>query len=243
MKKVKTMFFVLLLLLLIIVFIIIYLNRPKVGDIVTFGGNQWLVLDAQGLKAFIISEKIIEKKAYHHISADVGWERSSIREYLNSEYIDSAFTVKERKRITYSKNITRDNFWYGTYSGNDTFDKIVLLTVEDVVRYFGDSGALKAHKGWIIDSRKSVFKGSDLVSVAYSESEDGYLIHDQYDSARIAKGLDDVDWWWWTRTPGQNTLSATVVGSDGLIRMSGRVVNNSGGGVRPAMWVYLGFRF
>jgi len=239
----KVYIFILILILLIIVFLVIYIDRPKIGDIITFGGQQWRVLDVQGLKAFIISEKIIEKRPYHATFTDIGWEKSSIREYLHNEYINTAFTEKERKRITYSKNITRDNSWYGTYSGNDTFDKIVLLTVEDVVRYLGDSGDLKAHKAWYVDGDRSVFENGNIVTTVYSESEDGYLLHDQYDNARIAKDTDDEAWWWWTRTPGFNTSSVSVVGSDGLVRMSGRMVNTSNGGMRPAMWIYIGFRF
>jgi len=241
MKKVYIFFSILI--LLIVIFIIIFLNRPKVGNIITFGSLQWRVLDVQGLRAFIISEKIIEQRPYHRIYAEIGWEKSSIREYLQNDFIEKTFTPKEAKRIYYSKNITRNNAWYDTYSGNDTFDKVVLLTIEEVVKYFGNSGDLKAHKAWIVDGNKSVFKSGDLVSVVYTESEEGYILHDQYDSARVAKDTDGVSSTWWTRTPGYNTSSVVVIGSDGVVRMNGNVVTAKTGGVRPAMWIYFGFRF
>jgi len=239
MKKVLTIIPILILVLLIVVFANLYTKRPKVGDIITFGGQKWRVLDVQGLRAFIVSEQIVQKRPYHSFYADISWEKSSIRYYLHNDYLNTAFTPKEQKRITYSKNITRNNTWYSTYSGNDTYDKIVLLTINDVVKYFGDSGDLKAHKAWYVDGEQSAFKDGDMLSIGYTESEDGYLLHDQYDSGRIAKEANGNAGWWWTRTPGFDTYSVAVIDSDGTIRMNGRIASDTKGGMRPAMWVKL----
>jgi len=241
MKKVYVIIpiLILILIILIVIFTNLYTKRPKVGDNITFGGRQWRVLEVQGLKAFIVSERIVEKRAYHNFYSEISWEKSSIREYLQNEYLDKAFTPKERKRITFSKNITRNNSWFSTYSGNDTYDKIVLLTIGDVVKYFGDSGDLKAHKAWFVDGDQSTFENGEMVSIAYIESEEGYLVHDQYDSGRVARDAYGGAWWWWTRTPGLNTYSVAIIGSDGTIRMNGHMANAVNGGVRPAMWVKL----
>ena len=51
-------------------------------------------------------------------------------------------------------NKNPNNPWYGSMGGEDTQDKIFLLTIEDVVcKYFGDSSRLlynpsKNHRYW-----------------------------------------------------------------------------------------------
>jgi len=239
MKKVIILIPIVILILLIAVFSYLYSERPKVGDTITFGHQRWRVLVVQGFRAFIVSERIVEKRAYHSFYTEISWEKSSIREYLNNSYINNAFTPKERKRITYSKNITRNNTWYSTHSGNDTYDKIVLLTINDVVKYFGDSGDLRAHKAWSVDGEQSLFDDGNMTAIAYTESEEGYLLHDQYDTARIAIDTYGSAGWWWTRTPGFNTYSVAIIDREGTIRMSGHVAIDSKGGMRPAMWVKL----
>ena len=67
-----------------------------------------------------------------------------------------------------------DNPWYGTRGGNTTTDKIFLLSLEEVVKFFGDSGDLKNRKGWYWENGNFVLKDGQ-----------GYAINDQYNSTRI----------------------------------------------------------
>ena len=41
--------------------------------------------------------------------------------------------------------------------------------------------------------------------------------------------------WWWLRSPGNNTNNACNVNNDGNINLNGNNVNNTSGGVRPAL--------
>jgi hypothetical protein len=106
----------------------------KVGDIVTFGEYDWRVLAVDGDKALIITENVIEERAYNigNKSTDnfeggeseelfTTWDKCSLREYLNGEFFNR-FTTDEKARIA------------------DTTDKIFLLSIDEAVKYFGDSG-------------------------------------------------------------------------------------------------------
>ena len=62
----------------------------------------------------------------------------------------------------------KDNQWQGTKGGNTTADKVFLLSLEEVVKCFGDSGDLK-------NKRK--------VNAHGVECEYGYYTSDQYNSA------------------------------------------------------------
>ena len=139
-----------------------------------------------------------------------------MRRYLNGEFYNR-FTAEERGRILETRVINSDNHWYGTTGGADTTDRVFLLSIDEVVRYFGDSGQL------------------------WNRPNDEWWIDDEYNQARVAYRLEDNEaWWWWLRSPGSNSYSAANVLSDGWLNVSGNSVHRSYyGGVRPAMWLNL----
>ena len=212
-------------------------GTPQIGSIITFGAIEWRVLDVQDDRALLISEYILFERAYHtdgatqnEIWVDGGiwadgfdwsrlnttWEHSDIRAYLNGEFL-SSFSAADRSRIAEVTNTNIDNQWLGTSGGNDTNDRIFLLSLEEVVRYFGDSGQLwnRPDGGW------------------------GWIA-DQYSDARVAYVAGEA-WasWWWLRSPGNGSDTAALVGSDGGVDMNGNGVDNVYGGVRPALWLNL----
>jgi len=107
-----------------------------------FGKYDWYVLEKQNDKMLIITEKVIEKRAYHNQKGEIAWETCDMRKYLNGEFYDS-FSESDRERIIEVVNGNPDNPWYGTNGGNPTIDKIFLLNIEEVLKYFGDSGQIK----------------------------------------------------------------------------------------------------
>ena len=180
-----------------------------VGQRVVFGGYEWMILDIQDRKALMLSDKILMKMPYNNIVADITWECCSLREYLNDVFINK-FSEKEKSTITETILINNDNWWHGTEGGNPTSDKIFLLSIEEIVRYFGDSGKMKKDR-WIAD---------------------------QYNPMRIAFDESQKAWWWWLRTPGFNTKCAVYVDSRGVIYDTG-TVHVRDAGVRPAFWLKL----
>jgi len=200
----------------------------EVGDIIPFGKYQWRVLEVEGNKAFIITENVIEERAFHSVS-DVAnkviWEHSDIRKYLNGEFYNS-FSGAEQAKIVESKIVNLGNSWYKTCDFPDTLDKIFLLSYEEVVRYFGDSGDLK--------NRIGVDIGYGLLF--------GDAIKDKYNKARNVLNLDGFNAWWWLRSPGgprcQTENDHVTAGSvDNVIWLCGDGVIREDGGVRPAMWI------
>jgi hypothetical protein len=197
---------------------------PAVGSIIPFSGYDWLVLDVKEGKALLISEKVLEKRREYHAGlGDVRWMCCSLREYLNGEFYHSFNPYAKAVKIALTRNSNKDNPWYGTPGGNDTDDYIFLLSPEEVVRYFGDSGQL-----------------------ANRPSERTYKIDDQYNEARIAYRSDGSASWFRLRSPASGTDTAAGVGSDGYISVSGihggrgvRCDDSGFYGVRPALWINL----
>ena len=190
-------------------------TEVKIGDIISFGENQWRVLDVQNGKALILSEKVIEKRMYHEKNEDITWERCTLRKYLNEEYLNS-FSAEERSRIAETTIVNNDNPWFSTIGGNATKDKVFLLSLEEVIKYFGDSGQLNN-----------------------KNPNSKYFINDQYNYVRIAKDAKGEECWWWLRSPGYYGNLAAYVHDFGRVHVDGSDVHFGAGGVRPALWLNL----
>ena len=201
--------------------------KLTVGGLFKFGGYDWRVLEVQGGKALLLSENVLEKREYHKDYVDITWENSTLCSYLNNQFYNK-FSNEEKTLIAETRVINTKNLWYGTKGGNYTTDKIFLLSIEEVVKYFGDSGDLKNRKGWYFEGGKDVLKDGK-----------GYYINDQYNNARIAKDVAGEACWFWLRSPGYNSTNAAPVYNDGTVTVNGFYVLNESGGVRPALWVNL----
>ena len=125
-------------------------------DIYSFGGYDWRVLAAENSKALLISEYVLEKRSYDSDQEDITWERCTLRTYLNREFYNS-FSSEDRNRIIETVNSNSNNLWYGTPGGNDTRDKIFLLSLEEADKYFGNSGDYLAKRRKFFDPTNQRF--------------------------------------------------------------------------------------
>ena len=210
----------------------------KEGAIIPFGKHQWRVLKVDGNSALIITEGIIEQRAYHEEFTEVTWEHCDLRKYLNKQFYDT-FDPADRARILETRITDCDNPWYGTKWGNSTVDRIFLLSTTEVLQYFGDSGDLKNNKRWrCMDTDEVVLSSPD-------HWESGEYIYDQYNDARKAlyHKVYNAGWderWYWLRSPGIHIRHTTVsIGEKGELFICGSDVYDSHGGVRPALWLSL----
>ena len=112
------------------------IHAYKVGDTIHFGEYQYIILEIKGYQALLLSANCIVKRAFNNKYEPVTWEKSSIRSYLNNDFYRSAFDVKQRKRVLTSTTINEDNSEYGTKGGNQTQDKVFLLSIDEAKRYF-----------------------------------------------------------------------------------------------------------
>ena len=202
-------------------------STVSVGDTVRLGEFDWVVLDVQEGKALIISEKILSQRVWHHEQQLLIWEQSDIRQYLNGDFLESTFSEEEKTFILETSVVNKINPWFGSAgAGADTMDRIFLLSVEEVVQYFGDSGRLEELSG---------------MSAAYLS---GLVLEDEYNDARRATAIeDDITSWWWLRTPGRAVTprvdaSAAAVSGGGDLVVYG-IYLIAEGGVRPALWLNL----
>lgn len=198
----------------------------KMDSILSFGGYNWRVLDIQDNVALLITEDIIEQRAYHDAYKDITWAGCSLRKYLNGEFYDK-FSEADKSRIMPVLNKNLDNQWYGSKGGVDTKDSIFLLSIEEVCKYFGNSRSKLYNRG---KNQRYWFERKD-----------------ENNNKRIAR-FEGETWgsWWWLRSPGRVSVKAVYIHGDGNIGIQGNNILKGNisdgkctGGVRPALWLKL----
>jgi len=194
----------------------------KIVNTIRFGYHDWRILEMIGGKALLLCERCIESKPFHHTFESVTWAKSDIHDYLNGvkkykgKGFYDTFSSQDMARITQIKIVTDVNPWYGTAGGSSITDKVFLLSIHDVVNYFGDSGQLK---------------GKSLTS--------RYWIDDKYNPERLADDIAKNISFWWLRSPGSEANRAAYVNFDGRVSIFGNIVDIRTGGIRPALWLKL----
>jgi len=202
----------------------------KVGDYVVFGSYEqdnntsngkedieWLVLAKEDNKALLISKYALDCQKYNTVNKDVTWETCSLRKWLNETFFSAAFRFEEQSSIISSIVTADKNPSYYTSSGNNTTDKVFLLSITEANKYFSLNEARKC-----APTNYAVAQGS------YMFSSDGNLTE------------IDGNCCWWLRTPGYDLDRAANVGSDGIIYDYSFFVNYDNIAIRPAIWINLG---
>ena len=182
---------------------------------------EWLVLARDGNKALLISRYGLDAQPYNTEYTNVTWETCTLRTWLNSSFVNKAFTKKEQKAIlTTTVDNSSDQSYLATNGGNNTQDQIFLLSYAEAnkyldIEYWDNSGADQKTK-------------SRVTPTAYAEAQ-GASIYGRKTAD------DDNTGWWWLRSPGDSQSRAAYVICIGSITY--HVVNDGTGCVRPALWV------
>ena len=203
-----------------------------VGNYVTFGEYpqttagedmtpiEWLVLARNGNKALLISRYGLDAQKYNTINTGVTWEKCTLRTWLNNAFYNKAFNSAEQTAILITNVDNSKNQCYSGWStsgGNNTQDKVFLLSYAEANKYFG------------VPYGNSSNTKSRVAQTAYA------IAHGTWASSsnKTADGTDAG--WWWLRSPGNYQDFAAVVDTDGSLRNI--TVNYVSGSVRPALWV------
>jgi len=121
------------------------------GDTVRFGieGSgliSWEILDISDTYALLISEVPICEKKYNETNTAVSWENCTLRQWLNSEFLELYFTDYQLLYITAritpgsGNSLSKyENQWVEPCV--DTIDKAFILSIEEAEYYFINNSA------------------------------------------------------------------------------------------------------
>lgn len=92
---------------------------------------KWRVIKCENGEALLLSDIVLDKQKYNKRLKKVTWEKSTLRKWLNKKFMNRAFSSSEQEAIHTTKVINEDNYYYKTDGGNDTLDKIYLLSLSE----------------------------------------------------------------------------------------------------------------
>lgn len=204
------------------------IKNIKVGDTYTFGAYEqdnstsngkeaieWTVLDKDGMSLLLISKQALDCQQYNTSYTDVTWESCSLRKWMNGTFLNKAFNAEEQAQIQNTTVSADKNPEYNTNPGNATTDKVFLLSINEVEKYFNSYEARKC------------------APTAYAKAQGAYTS----DSYKTASGAATC--WWWLRSPGSYQNDAANVLIDGSVNYIGNIVDYDIYAVRPALWINL----
>lgn len=203
-------------------------KNASVGDTITFGAYEqdnntsngkeaieWTVLDKDGMSLLLISKQALDCQQYNTSYTDVTWESCSLRKWMNGTFLNKAFNAEEQAQIQNTTVSADKNPEYNTNPGNATTDKVFLLSINEVEKYFNSDEARKC------------------APTAYAKAQGAYTS----DIYKTASGAATC--WWWLRSPGLYQNYAASVNNHGSVLYIGNTVNYGNDAVRPALWINL----
>ncbi len=204
----------------------------KTGDIVVFGhyeqdgntGNgaeeiEWIVLDVRDGKALLLSRYGLEAKPYNAEYKEITWENCTLRAWLNGDFLKTVFNADEQSAILTTNVDNSSSQGYSKWStsgGNNTQDKIFLLSYAEANRYLGVTYADSSNTESRVKLTTWAIKNGAYTST-YKTSE------------------GDASGWWWLRSPGDRQKGAARVNDDGSLSRTS--VHSGTGTIRPAFWI------
>lgn len=193
----------------------------------------WRVLDFDSEGMILLADTCLEDKKFHNVDAEVGWQDSSLRSWLNgytgeenagnynyskgNAFIDIAFTKEEQTQLLEYEAANPVNPYYETGGSEATCDKVFLLNVEDVRKEaYGFCKKVKA-------TNTRVMKCSD-----YAWARGLF--------ANVTEENRTV--WWWLRTQGKEENEVTGVLPDGyMLYHVSEAVDSVENGVCPVIYL------
>ncbi len=245
------------------------LETAEVGQLVALGtydtapGNdktealKWRVLERSGDTMLLLCDRLIDSFAYDNTSKekglnDVTWETSTVRAFLNGDFLTECFTEDEiaMMQTTHLENKAENELlnsvWAGlqdkgdaTYSelheqnvadGAPTDDKMFLLSVEEGLKYFGDETAQdedQSEENYPFSALTVYPKAIAYVTKAVEDNGSGYYEHTTGGGA------------WMTRTVSRGSHGNPCVA---YFSGGGHIFNYftyAAMFIRPAVWIKL----
>ena len=106
---------------------------------------EWLVLARDGDKALLLSKYALDHQSfmpfYEPVTEPFTWESCSLRQWLNSTFLNAAFSAEEQRQLLTTTVITAPGGRKGSENPFTTEDRVFLLSDTEVYAYFSSEAA------------------------------------------------------------------------------------------------------
>ncbi len=162
-------------------------DSVEVGDVIAFGKDiknsanpnkklQWRILEKNETKCLVLSTYLTETRYRYDSSGEAVWESSDVREYLNNEYLNKAFDDSEKAFMLDTELVNSVSTGAGSIGGNNTIDKIFLLSEDEVLKYMPEEKLRRAIGRDIATNNYLGYMSWMLRTPVFSENEYEQLI-------------------------------------------------------------------
>lgn len=198
---------------------------------------QWGVLQVEDGKAFLLTDKVIDDRVFHSKNEEVTWDRSEIRSWLNGytgdsntenqdyqqeNFLDMAFDSAQQEAIC-ETNLPYETL--GQVCGNNTTDKIFLLSLSDCGSGLGDKYGFPDGDSEYRDCLE-VAGSTYALAMGWLHCEENQFIGEAKAGGK-----------WWLRSPGYDEWWGTTVVNG--MAATYQKADNRKTGVRPALYLDL----
>ena len=210
------------------------LSAGEIGSYVIFGAYEqdndlkngkeeleWKVLAKNGTRILVICKYAINNLPRSISGYGNTWEECSIREWLNDTFLNEAFSTEDQAMIP-TVTVSSEASEYDSKQGNDTQDKVFLLSLSEAREYFSSN-----------EERRCAPTEYAKVQVFSSWTEGIWT-----DKNELVDGKNACDWD--LRTLGYDSSFAQYVSSHGEISTNGHNGHFAPRPIRPAIWINVG---
>lgn len=173
---------------------------------------EWQVLDVEEDRVLVLSRYVLDAMPFHEEAVPVRWENCTLRSWLNSAFMDAAFSPEEQEAICApetNEDPMGDFFWemFGMETVTSAIeDRVFLLCCSDISQYYPE------------------LEGNTLFCPGASARFTPYAAQKQPEPC------------WWLRSSMARFAMAHIVSPADSVGMSVISADNAQG-VRPAMWL------
>ena len=176
---------------------------------------EWIVLKEEKNHCLCISKCLLDTKPYHNLSENVTWKDCTLRNWLNHEFLTTAFSDEEREKILLSDVAN---------PAQNTQDYIFLLSFDEIEEYFDDEV-----EDYVAYEERGAY------TTDYARKQGAWFLED--DCEEKNKGC------WWLRYYGEEYEKSegkypyiSCVNFDGYIEHAAQDVSDTNCSIRPAFW-------
>lgn len=137
---------------------------------------QWVPLFEQDGNVLLISRYILDYKEFNDttIASATSWENSTLRKWLNGDFLNSAFSSSEKNRIV---TTTVQDYKADNVLGETTSDKVFLLNKDQIFTYFASDSARATTSTAYAKTQKTYVTNAYWLINSYSSDLYKYLIN------------------------------------------------------------------
>lgn len=182
---------------------------------------KWRVMQNNDSNLLLVSDKALDNKEYNKLGENdfaytpVTWETCTLRQWLNSSFYSGAFSAREQEAIV-EQTLTNEDHENGTEGGNDTRDKVYLLSLRE---------ATNPQYGFCQEYSDKYTRSREMAASDYA-----YFI-----GAWVSDNIEYTGTDYWLRSPGNSESRAAHVSYVGYILQDLQATEDEG--VVPALTI------